>query len=239
MIEINQLRSMADALPRGATLSSGSINMNLTGLTKDPASGGCRVRCHSECRAFLAPPRPGKSRPLVASPFALAIAAIGVPVSASGRHRISSRQRLTINPNDGWRQPASLRLLGRSLEPLAIPRTWAFCWASLHGRRFCSSGWAFPGLLGLCAVDIRRFQIAPEEKARSTLFGAAALCRHKTRVLSVADEASRSPTIGWSNRWDVLLGGVRGGLMIRLNRLMPALRAHATHRFISSEIRVP
>jgi protein-S-isoprenylcysteine O-methyltransferase Ste14 len=109
--------------------------------------------------------------------FAPALAVVGVAFSASGAIAFS-RAKTTANP---MKPEAASSLVADgpykiSRNPMYVGLTLILvAWAI-----FLCSGWVLAGPL-LFAVYIRRFQIAPEERALAALFGAE-YSEYRTRV---------------------------------------------------------
>ena len=100
--------------------------------------------------------------------FAPAVAVVGVVFSASGAIAFS-RAQTTTNP---MKPEAASSLV--SYGPYKITRNPMYVGLTLiliGWAIFLWSGWAFAGPL-VFAAYIRRFQITPEERALSALFGA-------------------------------------------------------------------
>jgi protein-S-isoprenylcysteine O-methyltransferase Ste14 len=98
---------------------------------------------------------------------ALAVAAIGVAFSASGVIAFR-RAKTTINPTTP--EAASSLVSSGVYRATRNPMYVGLLFVLLAWAVFLSSGWALPGPLAFAAY-IRRFQITPEERVLSALFG--------------------------------------------------------------------
>jgi len=98
---------------------------------------------------------------------ALAIAAIGVAFSVSGVIAFR-RAKTTINPTTP--EAASSLVSSGAYRATRNPMYVGLLLVLVAWAVFLSSGWALPGPL-VFAAYIRRFQITPEERVLSALFG--------------------------------------------------------------------
>jgi protein-S-isoprenylcysteine O-methyltransferase Ste14 len=98
---------------------------------------------------------------------ALAIAAIGVAFSVSGVIAFR-RAKTTINPTTP--EAASSLVSSGVYRVTRNPMYVGFLFVLVAWAVFLSSGWSLPGPL-VFAAYIHRFQITPEERALSALFG--------------------------------------------------------------------
>ena len=159
--------TLNDAVPRRSTLAVGSeiVNFQYLELKIPPpaAAMGVGIVMWGVSRAAASWEVPTLARTGVA----LAIFVIGLAFSVSGFVAFR-RAKTTINPTtpEGASSLVSSGVYSITRNPMYVGLVLVLtAWAV-----FLSSGWAFLGPL-VFAAYIRRFQITPEERALSALFG--------------------------------------------------------------------
>jgi protein-S-isoprenylcysteine O-methyltransferase Ste14 len=155
------------AAPRRSTSSLGPINVNFRTLElKIPPPAVAvfaAIVMWGVSRATSSWEIPALARIGVA----LAIAAIGVAFSVSGVIAFR-RAKTTINPTTP--EAASSLVSSGVYRATRNPMYVGLLLVLVAWAVFLSSGWALPGPL-VFAAYIRRFQITPEERVLSALFG--------------------------------------------------------------------